>query len=147
MKEEKQIPTLNHIPEDKRFYDEWVMRLGNCLHWQKLMSQSAAMAQAHLTLELLKALGDGIVVFTYIKKDGRARRARGTLCPGVSEDYDAYERARSSEEREKDEEDTTYPYWDLDKHGFRSFDAERLWEINEVTIVSRKVSKTTESTD
>ena len=154
MKEKKQIPTLNHIPSDKRLYDAWVTRLGNCLHWQKLMSQSAAMAQAHLTLELLKALGEGIVVFTYIKKDGRARRARGTLCPGVSEAYDAYVRARSSEEREKDgkarrknDEDTTFCYWDLDQHGFRSFDAERLWEINEVTIVSRKVSKTTDFTD
>ena len=147
MKEKKQIPTLNHIPEDKRFYDEWVTRLGNCLHWQKLMSQSAAMAQAHLTLELLKALGEGVVVFSYYKKNGVLRRARGTLCPGVSDEYDAYERANSSEERRKDDEDTTYCYWDLDQHGFRSFDAERLWEINEVTIVSRKVSKTTNSTD
>ena len=132
------------IPEDKRLNDSKRMRLGNVIHWHKQKTMTEGQQLAALTQELTKALGEGVVVFTYKKDNGFLRRARGTLCPGVSEDYDAYERARSSEEREndgkarrKDDEDTTFCYWDLDQHGFRSFDAERLWEINEVTIVSR----------
>ena len=141
MKEKKQIP------DDKRLNDSKRMRLGNVIHWHKQKTMKEGQQLAALTHELTKALDEGVVVFTYMKDDGWARRARGTLCRGIDEEYDNYKPKGTKKGKKKDITRTDFTYWDLDKHGFRTFKAERLIEINEVTIVSRKVNKTTDYTD
>ena len=135
------------IPEDKRLNDSKRMRLGNIIHWHKQKTMKEGQQLAALTQELTKALGEGVVVFTYKKDNGFLRRARGTLCPGIDEEYDNYKPKGTKKRNEDDIERTDFTYWDLDKHGFRTFKAERLIEINEVTIVSRKVNKTTDYTN
>ena len=77
------------------------------------------------------------MVFEYEKKDGTLRQARGTLCRGISEKYDAYE--YKTESHVNDE----YPkldiaYWDLEKEAFRNFsvvNVKRIVDIKAPTLI------------
>ena len=74
------------------------------------------------------ALGEGEAVFTYKKDNGFLRRARGTLCRGISEVYDRWQPAKTKNQRES-ETNTSFTYFDLDIEAFRSFKAENLIDI------------------
>ncbi len=114
----------------QRMMRRWVFELGNYLMHEKGMKQRTAFQKAHLTRRLLDGLGQGIVTFLYEKENGEIRQARGTLCPGVSEDFDHYEYKRDdSEAFSRADERGVYVYFDLDKNGFRSFAAARLVDI------------------
>lgn len=100
------------------------------------MNRSEAFRQAYLVKDLLDALGQGIVVFEYEKKDGSVRRALGTLCKGVSAEYDAYEYKEKDKENRDCYPKLDIPYWDLDRQAYRNFSAARLVKIIEVVIKS-----------
>ena len=133
MKEKKQIP------DEARLLNSWVMTLANRLQYHKFLNRSEAFRQAHLTLKLLMDLGEGEVVFTYKKDNGFLRRARGTLCTGISEAYDKWVYADEQKHKVSDE-GTSFNYFDLDMQNFRTFKAENLIDI-------KSVSKTTDYTN
>ena len=118
------------MTKESRLLKRWVFDLSNALideGWPR----KDAFKQAHLCRRLLECLGMGKVVFEYYKKDGTVRRARGTLCKGVSKDFDHYE---YKTEHQKENPFNVFTYYDLDATGFRTFDATRLRRIIETTI-------------
>lgn len=66
-----------------------------------------------------KALHEGIVNFTYIKKDGSTREAKGTL-------QQKFITVSSSITNTRSKPDNIIAYWDLDKNGWRSFITDNL---------------------
>ena len=116
--------------ETQRMMDRWTLELANWLMSEKDMGRREAFLKAHLTRRLLDGLGQGVVMFQYRKDDGEIRQARGTLCPGVSEDFDHYEYKRDdSEAFQRADERGVYVYFDLDRNAFRSFAAARLISV------------------
>ena len=115
------------MSEISRQLNRWVMELGNYLMNEKDLEFRQAMRKAHLTKNLLKALGEGKVMFTYRKKDGSLRTAHGTLRHGICREFDEYQYA--GDKPEGDAVEWPYDhfvYWDLDCQGFRSFAAMRV---------------------
>ena len=125
--------------EQKKLMNRWVFDHAYAMMEEFNMNRSDAFRQAYLVWDLVDALGQGIAVFEYEKKDGSLRKAKGTLCKGVSAEYDAYEYKTDSLDNDK------YPnleikYWDLDKEAFRAFSAARLVSIIEVVLWNRKLT-------
>ena len=113
--------------ESRRMMSSWTLELANWLMSEKDLERREAFLKAHLVRRLLDGLGQGVVVFQYRKENGEIRQARGTLCPGVSEDFDHYEYKRDdSDAFSRADERGVYVYFDLDRRAFRSFAAWRL---------------------
>lgn len=118
------------MKQEQKLLNRWTLNLANDLideGWPR----KDAFKQAHLCRRLLECLGMGKVVFEYYKKDGTVRRARGTLCKGISKEFDHYE---YKTERQKENPFNVFTYYDLDAPGFRTFDAMRLRRIIETVI-------------
>ena len=118
------------MKEEQRLLRRWVLNLANDLideGWPR----ECAFKQAHLCRRLLECLGMGKVTFEYYKKDGTVRRARGTLCKGVSKDFDHYE---YKTEQKKENPFGVFKYFDLDAMGFRTFSVSNLVRIIETVI-------------
>ena len=114
----------------QRMMDRWTLELANWLMIEKDLERREAFLKAHLVRRLLDGLGQGVVVFQYRKENGEIRQARGTLCPGVSEDYDRYEYKRDdSDAFSRADERGVYVYFDLDRRAFRSFATWRLINV------------------
>jgi hypothetical protein len=121
---EKRRKTMS---EEQRELNRWVMELANYLMAEKGIDDKTALRKAHLTRNLLRALGEGKVTFSYRKQDGSLRTAHGTLRHGICREFDEYRYA--SDEAEDTASEWPYShfvYWDLDRQGFRSFRAEDL---------------------
>ena len=126
----------------------WVCELANnlCNESETPITKSEAFRKAHLVRELLEGLGEGVVTFEYLKKDGSRRWAYGTLCKGVDPKFDAYETPTKPPQgeasvtpprgRRRGVDPTSFTYWDLKEHGFRTFSALGLIQILHVRIVS-----------
>ena len=125
------------MPEGQRLLCRWTMELAAFLKEKHNMERKAAMEKAHLTRELITHLGSGRVWFVYRKEDGTEREACGTLCPGISTEFDSYELKDSKKKQDKWPTEQ-FVYWDLEKQGFRTFKASRLIKIKAATIVGRK---------
>ena len=119
--------------ETRRLLNSWTFNLANRLMEEENVSRKVAFRQAKLTLDLLEALGQGIVSFQYTKQDGTKREARGTLRHGISEAFDNYEYKTDLTEKDYDTQ-LTFTYWDLDREAFRSFAAMQLEKIDGLTI-------------
>ena len=118
-----------------RQLNRWVMELAHYLWYEKDLEYQQAMRKAHLTKNLLKALGEGKVMFTYRKKDGSLRTAHGTLRHGICREYDAYRyTSQVSEDEEKEWPYSHFAYWDLDRQCFRSFRAEDLEDYQKMNV-------------
>ena len=116
--------------ESRRMMSSWTLELANWLMSEKDLERREAFLKAHLARRLLDGLGQGVVVFQYRKENGEIRQARGTLCPGVSEDYDRYEYKRDdSDAFSRADERGVYVYFDLDRRAFRSFATWRLINV------------------
>lgn len=125
------------MPERQRLLNSWVMELGNYLMSEHFLDKKTAMELAHLNRELITRLGEGRVWFVYRKEDGTEREACGTLCPGISTEFDSYELKDSKKKQDKWPTEQ-FVYWDLEKQDFRTFKASRLIKIKAATIVGRK---------
>ena len=118
------------MTKESRLLRRWVFDLSNALIHEG-WPRKEAFKQAYLCLRLMVYLGLGTVEFEYYKKDGSVRRARGTLCKGVSKEFDYYE---YKTEHQKENPFNVFTYYDLDATGFRTFDATRLRRIIETVI-------------
>ena len=128
MKEENQLSVeVAEADETRRMLNRWTLELANWLMSEVDMGRREAFRKAHLTRRLLDGLGRGVVEFQYVKENGEVREARGTLCPGVSEDFDRYEYKREDAEAfTRADEHGVYVYFDLERRAFRAFAAKRL---------------------
>ena len=130
MKKKKGMIAKNNITiekEKRQLLSSWTLELANWLVAEQGLKRREAFRKAHLTRQLLGMLGEGEVTFCYRKANGEIRQARGTLCHGISDDFDHYVY--------KDEDADTftrvlrrgvYVYFDLDCKSFRSFSAHSL---------------------
>ena len=121
------------LQEQQALENRWVFDLAHRLMEDSEFDQSKAFRQAYLVLELLGHLGQGVVTFEYMKKDGTLREARGTLCQRLmpQQEADAVER-QARKEPNYDRMD--YAYWDWDKRAFRAFRADKVVRICAVSI-------------
>ena len=114
--------------ETKRQLDQWVMELAHYLETEHGLEWKVALQKAHLAKTILGLMGTSVVRFSYCKKDGTVREARGTLCRELSKEFAAYEYVQAVEEVVWPR--ATFTYWDLDREAFRTFSADRLKECN-----------------
>ena len=121
------------LREQQSLENRWVFDLAYRLMDEYNVTRSEALRRAHLTRELMDALGRGEVHFRYEKQDGTLREARGTLRHGISEAYDNYEYKTELSEKDYDTR-LKFTYWDLDRGAFRSFRAENVVKICAVSI-------------
>ena len=143
------------MTKEQKLLNRWTVDLANQLIDEGWTRQEA-FKQAHLTRRLLECLGMGTVVFEYEKKDGTVRRARGTLCKGISKDFDHYEYKTEQSWGQAPEAEPSEPvpltarpvtarpfdvftYYDLDAPGFRTFSATKLVRIIETVIKSKSI--------
>ena len=123
------------MTKEQKLLNRWTLDLANQLI-DEGWTRKEAFKRAHLTRRLLECLGMGTVVFEYEKKDGSVRRARGTLCKGISKDFDHYE---YKTEQHKARPFDVFTYYDLDAPGFRTFSATKLVRIIETVIKSKSL--------
>jgi hypothetical protein len=113
--------------EKRQLLSSWTLELANWLITEHSLSRSEAFRKAHLTRQLLGMLGEGVVTFCYKKTNGEERQARGTLCHGISDDFDHYEyKAEDGDTFANVLKRGVYVYFDLDCRSFRSFAAKNL---------------------
>ncbi len=118
------------MKDEQRLLRRWTLNLANDLideGWPR----EYAFKQAHLCRRLLGCLGMGKVIFEYYKKDGTVRRAHGTLCKGVSKEFDHYE---YKTEQQKKNPFGVFKYYDLDAMDFRTFSVANLIRIIQTVI-------------
>lgn len=133
--ENRRMKPKRAMSDASRQLKRWVMELAHYLWYEKDLEYQQAMRKAHLTKNLLKALGEGKVMFTYRKKDGSLRTAHGTLRHGICREYDAYHyTSQVSEDEEKEWPYSHFTYWDLDRQCFRSFRAEDLEDYQKMEV-------------
>ena len=140
MKEENQLSVeVAEADKTRRMLNSWTLELANWLMSEVDMTRKEAFRKAHLTRRLLDGLGRGVVEFQYVKENGEVREARGTLCPGVSEDFDRYEYKREDAEAfTRADEHGVYVYFDLERKAFRAFAAKRLVGMKGMEMIGMK---------
>ena len=109
----------------RRLGNRWVFDCANRLMADENMERKAAFRQAVRAYHLLELLGKGEVRFEYLKVNGEKRHARGTLCHGISPEFDNYEFKNDK----PDVGQTDFGiivYFDLDKQEFRSLHIRNL---------------------
>ena len=125
------------MSEKQRLLCTWTMDLAAFLRKKHNMDKKRALELAHLNRELLTRLGTGRVWFVYQKLDGTMREACGTLCKGISKDFDNYKCKGTPAPKQPDKWVTEdFVYWDLEEQGFRTFKASRVVKIKAATIVN-----------
>lgn len=91
--------------------------LANKLHNEKDLSLSEAFKKAWKVIKLKKQMQTGVAEFTYTKKDGTLRNAKGTI---------QAEAINYTRKTNKVYSSLYVRYFDLDKNAFRQFAAERI---------------------
>ena len=129
--------------EEKNLMNRWVFDHAYAMMDEFNMNRSEAFRRAHLARELVVALGEGVVTFQYEKQDGDLREAMGTLRWGI--DPTTPTRPPQGEDsvtpprrRRREPDSLNFTYWDLEKHGFRTFSAARIVKIIAVAIPNYK---------
>ena len=124
----------------------WVCELANnlCNESEIPLPKNEAFRKAHMARKLLEGLGQGKVTFQYEKQDGTLREAQGTLRRGIDPVFDAYE-YKNDVRTNQNADSTNFTYWDLEKHGFRTFSALRIVKIIAVAIPNYKEHELHES--
>ena len=129
----------------KSLLGAWVCELANNLmnECETPMTRTEAFRRAHLARELLEKLGQGKVTFEYKKKNGDLREAMGTLRWGIDPTTPTRpprgeDSVTPSRRRRREPDSLNFTYWDLEKHGFRTFSAARIVKIIAVAIPNYK---------
>ena len=138
----------------KQLLGAWVCELANKLmnECETPMTRTEAFRRAHLVRELLENLGKGKVCFQYRKQDGELREAMGTLRRGIDPTTPTIPPQGEASVtpprgRRRGEDSLNFTYWDLEKHGFRTFSAARNVRIIEVVIPSKEEKNNQNSPD
>ena len=116
--------------ETARLLAQWAMELANFLRYKRGWQPDDATRQAWLCQHALEALGKGVVMLYFSKRDGSRRIARGTVCKGIDPLFDMYEYKGKKDEISY-RYNWAFTFWDLDEKGFRSFNAARLNEFKQ----------------
>ena len=109
----------------RRLGNRWVFDCANQLMADENMERKAAFRQAVRAYHLLELLGKGEVEFEYLKVNGEKRHARGTLCHGISAEFDNYE-FKNDKPDVGQMDFGIIVYFDLDKQEFRSLHIRNL---------------------
>ena len=83
------------------------------------------MKNDELLKELRHNMKHSIVSFSYLKKDGSTRTAKGTLCESIITDRGG-EMPKGTGETPSD----AFPYWDVESEGWRCFKTAYLIDAN-----------------
>ena len=102
----------------RRLGNRWVFDCANRLMTDENMERKAAFRQAVRAYHLLELLGKGEAEFEYLKVNGEKRHARGTLCRGISAEFDNYE-FKNDKPDVGQMDFGIIAYFDLDKNEFR----------------------------
>ena len=102
----------------RRLGNRWVFDCANQLMADEGMERKAAFRQAVRAYHLLELLGKGEAEFEYLKVNGEKRHARGTLCHGISPEFDSYE-FKNDKPDVGQMDFGIIAYFDLDKNEFR----------------------------
>ena len=78
------------------------------------------------TVDLKRALYEGIVLFEFVKRDGTLRHARGTTCPDLVPTDDTPKGRRTPEQQALYDRQTV-AFYDIDKKGWRSMRIDTIW--------------------
>jgi hypothetical protein len=129
--------------EEKRLLKSFVCSLAMRLYDEESVSIKEAFRRAHLARELLEQLGQGKVTFQYEKQNGDLREAMGTLRWGIdpttpTRPPQGEDSVTPSRRRRREPDSLNFTYWDLEKHGFRTFSAARIVKIIAVAIPNYK---------
>ena len=119
--------------EEMRLLKSFVCSLAMRLYDEESVSIKEAFEKAHLVRDLLEKLGQGKVTFQYKKQNGDEREAQGTLRAGIDPVFDAYV-YKNDVKTNLHTDSLNFTYWDLEKHGFRTFSAARIVKIIAVAI-------------
>ena len=114
--------------EIRRLRNRWVFDCANRLITEEGMERKRAFTQAAKAFQLLEQLGEGEARFEYLKANGELRKARGTLCRGISPEFDNYE-FKDHRPDEGQREPGVIVYFDLDKEEFRSLHIKNLLSL------------------
>ena len=102
----------------RRLGNRWVFDCANQLMADENMERKDAFRQAVRAYHLLELLGKGEAEFEYLKVNGEKRHARGTLCHGISAEFDNYE-FKNDKPDVGQMDFGIIVYFDLDKNEFR----------------------------
>lgn len=83
------------------------------------------------TIDLKKALYEGIVIFEFIKKDGSLRQARGTTCPDLVPADDTPKGKRTPLQQAAYDRQTV-AFYDIDRKAWRSMRIDTIWNYERV---------------
>jgi hypothetical protein len=117
--------------ETARLLRQWAMELANHLRYKEGWTADQAMRQAWLCQHALEAMGRGVVLLDFCKRDGTSRLAFATVCKGIDQRFDDYVYKGRKDEISR-RYNWSFTFWDLDEHAFRSFNAARLNDYIEV---------------
>ena len=78
------------------------------------------------TVDLKRALYEGIVLFEFVKRDGTLRHARGTTCPDLVPTDDTPKGRRTPEQQALYDRQTV-AFYDIDRKGWRSMRIDTIW--------------------
>ena len=109
----------------RRLGNRWVFDCANQLMADEGLERKDAFRQAVRAYHLLELLGKGEAEFEYLKVNGEKRHARGTLCHGISAEFDSYE-FKSDKPDVGQTDFGIIVYFDLDKKEFRSLHIRNL---------------------
>ena len=115
----------NNTEMIRRLGNRWVFECANRLISDEGMERKRAFGQAAKAFHLLEQLGKGEVKFEYLKANGELRQARGTLCRGISPEFDNYEFKNDTPDVGQTDLGII-AYFDLDKEEFRSLRVRNL---------------------
>ena len=87
------------------------------------------------TNDLRTALNEGVVLFTFVKKDGTLRHARGTTCPDLLPEVDTPQGKRKPEVQALYERQTV-AFYDIDKKAWRSMRIDTIWSAQRAMKLS-----------
>ena len=121
----KEMRKVNDCEQIRRLSNRWVFDCANRLIADEGLERKHAFEQAAKAFHLLELLGEGEVRFEYLKANGELRKARGTLCHGISPAFDNYE-YKSDKPVEQQRDYGCIVYFDLDKEEFRSLRVRNL---------------------
>ena len=114
------------------------------MHWAHILyktgeySWSNALKIAWTIHYLRHYLNRGIVRFTYVKRNGELREARGTRCPELIPPSRSPKGIVQAEIEQglRQPDYTSIAYFDLDKEAWRAFDIRMFVEAKGVAVVS-----------